>query len=95
MSSFEIIGGKELSGTIVPQGSKNESLQIICATLLTSKKVRLKNIPEIIDVLNLINLLKIIGVKVKKNSANDFTFQANNINKEYFKEPKFKEFGSK
>jgi len=95
MSSFEIIGGKELSGTIAPQGSKNESLQIICATLLTSKKVRLKNIPEIIDVLNLINLLKIIGVKVKKNSANDFTFQANNINKEYFKEPKFKEFGSK
>ena len=69
MSTFEIIGGKELSGVITPQGSKNESLQIICATLLTSEKIYLKNIPEIKDVINLIKLLKILGVSVKKNKA--------------------------
>ncbi len=95
MSTFEIIGGKELSGTITPQGSKNEALQIICATILTSKKIHLKNIPEIIDIINLINLLKILGVNVKKKAVNEFTFEAKNINREYYKDPKFKLFGSK
>jgi len=95
MSTFEIIGGKELSGTIVPQGSKNESLQIICATLLTPEKVHLKNIPEIKDVLNLIKLLKTIGVRIKKIKENEFTFEAKNINKQYYKDPKFKQIGSK
>jgi len=95
MSTFEIIGGKELSGTIVPQGSKNESLQIICATLLTSEKVYLKNIPEIKDVINLIKLLKTLGVKVKKIKENEFLFKADKINKKYFQDPKFKKLGSK
>ena len=95
MSCFEILGGKELSGTIIPQGSKNEALQIICATLLTKEKVYLKNIPEIKDVLNLISLLKILGVRVKKIKKNQFLFEAKKINKQYFKDQKFKELGSK
>ena len=66
MSSFEIIGGKSLSGIITPQGSKNEALQVISACLLTSEKVEIKNVPEITDVLNLIKLLRIIGVKVTR-----------------------------
>ena len=95
MSTFEIIGGKELSGVITPQGSKNESLQIICATLLTSEKIYLKNIPEIKDVINLIKLLKMLGVSVKKIKPNEFLFEAKKINKQYFKDPKFKKLGSK
>lgn len=61
MSSFEITGGKRLSGEIVPQGAKNEALQVICATLLTSEKVTLYNIPVIHDVVRLIDLLKDLG----------------------------------
>ena len=64
MSSFEIIGGKSLSGTITPQGSKNEALQVISACLLTKEKVEIKNVPEISDVLNLIKLLETLGVIV-------------------------------
>ena len=75
MSSFEIIGGKSLSGTITPQGSKNEALQVISACLLTNEKVKLKNVPEITDVLNLIKLLKLLGVKVTREKANNFIFQ--------------------
>ena len=76
MSNFEIIGGKSLSGTITPQGSKNEALQIISACLLTSDKIELKNVPEITDVLNLIKLLKVLGVNVTRKKANHFIFQA-------------------
>ena len=95
MSSFEIIGGKSLSGTITPQGSKNEALQVISACLLTSEKVEIKNVPEITDVLNLIKLLKTIGVKVKKKNTNHFIFQAKNIDKNYFKKENFKKLSSK
>ena len=66
MSSFEIIGGQKLSGNIIPQGSKNEALQVISACLLTTQKIEIKNVPEITDVLNLIQLLKVIGVNVEK-----------------------------
>src|ERR1700722_13679584 len=66
MAVFEITGGKKLKGEIFPQGAKNEALQIICAVLLTSEKVVIKNIPNIIDVNNLISLLKDLGVKVEK-----------------------------
>ena len=66
MSSFKIIGGKSLSGTIIPQGSKNEALQVISACLLTNEKVEIKNVPEISDVLNLIKLMETLGVNVTK-----------------------------
>ncbi len=95
MSNFEIIGGKSLSGTISPQGSKNEALQIISACLLTTEKIELKNVPEITDVLNLIKLLKILGVKVTRKKANNFIFEAKKIDKNYVKKEKFKKLSSK
>ena len=64
MNSFKVEGGVKLSGDITPQGAKNEALQILCATLLTSEKVIIENVPEIIDVLRLIDLLKILGLKI-------------------------------
>ena len=75
MASFIIEGGHLLKGTITPQGAKNEALQVICATLLTDEKVIIRNIPDIRDVNNLIQLLRDIGVKVKKKE-NTFSFQA-------------------
>jgi UDP-N-acetylglucosamine 1-carboxyvinyltransferase len=95
MSNFEIIGGKSLSGTIIPQGSKNEALQIIAACLLTSDKIELKNVPEITDVLNLIKLLKVLGVNVTRKKTNHFIFQAKKIDKNYFKKESFKKLSSK
>ena len=79
MNSFKVEGGVELSGDITPQGAKNEALQILCATLLTSEKVIIENVPEIIDVLRLIDLLKILGVKIEKISKNKYSFEAKNI----------------
>ena len=67
MESFIIEGGHALSGTIIPQGAKNEALQVICATLLTRDAVRIKNVPDILDVNNLIKLLQDIGVKVTRH----------------------------
>lgn len=69
MASFKIEGGHLLSGTITPQGAKNEALQVVCATLLTHEEVTIHNIPDIRDVNNLIQLLKDIGVKVKKTES--------------------------
>lgn len=83
MESFIIEGGHPLQGTIKPQGAKNEALEVICATLLTSEPVRIKNIPRILDVDNLIKLLKDIGVKVKENAPGDFTFQSDELDLEY------------
>lgn len=83
MESFIIEGGHPLEGTITPQGAKNEALQVISATLLTSDPVRITNIPDILDVNNLIRLLQDIGVKVTKHSAHDYTFQADDINLDY------------
>ena len=83
MNSFEIIGGTPLSGEVTPQGAKNEALQILAATLLTSHKVTIHNLPDIIDVRALIELLQDLGVEVEKLSPNDYTFQAKNINLEY------------
>ena len=76
MESFIIEGGHRLKGTITPQGAKNEALEVICAILLTSDPVRIKNIPEILDVRNLMRLLTEIGVKVTHNAENDNTFRA-------------------
>ena len=79
MSSFEIVGGNRLHGEIVPQGAKNEALQVICAVLLTSDKVVIENIPNIRDVNKLIELLKLLGVKVEKLSSDTYQFQADNV----------------
>ncbi|WP_293588257.1 UDP-N-acetylglucosamine 1-carboxyvinyltransferase [Prevotella sp.] len=83
METFIIEGGHTLSGTITPQGAKNEALEVITATLLTDQPVHITNIPDILDVNNLIKLLEEIGVKVTRNSRNDYTFQADDINLEY------------
>lgn len=89
MESFIIEGGHPLKGEIVPQGAKNEALEVICACLLTAEPVRIKNIPDILDVNNLIQLLKDIGVSVKKNARNDFTFQAKELNLDYLSSDEF------
>lgn len=89
MASFIIEGGHRLTGSITPQGAKNEALQVICATLLTSEPVRIKNIPNILDVNNLIQLLRDIDVEVTKNGAGDYTFRAADVNLEYLSSPEF------
>ena len=83
MASFEITGGKKLEGQITPQGAKNEALQVICACLLTQDEVRINNVPQIADVLNLISLLKQMGVKVTQNDSHSYTFQAQSVNLDY------------
>jgi UDP-N-acetylglucosamine 1-carboxyvinyltransferase len=89
MASFEITGGHSLKGELVPQGAKNEALQIISAVLLTSEKVTIGNIPDIRDVNKLIDLLKSIGVKVEKTRPDEYIFQAHDINRDYLATPEF------
>lgn len=93
MASFKIEGGHPLSGVITPQGAKNEALQVICASLLTSDEVIIRHIPDIRDVNNLIRLLQDIGVKVKSSDSQKgtFTFQANQLNLEYLESDEFVE----
>lgn len=90
MASFEIHGGKKLKGEVVPQGAKNEALQILCAVLLTPEKVTISNLPDIIDVNKLINLLQAMGVKIEKVEKGTFTFQAKDIDLDYLKSEDFK-----
>ena len=89
MASFIIEGGHLLQGTITPQGAKNEALEVICATLLTEDEVIIRNIPDIRDVNNLIQLLQDIGVKVRRLSANDYVFQADELNLNYLQSDEF------
>ncbi|MCH5319235.1 MAG: UDP-N-acetylglucosamine 1-carboxyvinyltransferase [Paramuribaculum sp.] len=89
MGTFIIEGGHKLSGAIEPQGAKNEALQVISAVLLTKDKVRIKNIPEILDVQNLIGLLGGMGVKIEKNGKGDYSFCADEINTDYIFSPEF------
>lgn len=89
MESFIIEGGHRLSGTIAPQGAKNEALEVICATLLISEEVIIRNVPDILDVNNLIKLLQDIGVKVKKLAPNEFSFQADEVNLDYLESSDF------
>lgn len=89
MESFIIEGGHRLSGTITPQGAKNEALEVICATLLTTEEVIIYNVPDILDVNNLINLLQDIGVKVKKRAPNEYSFQADEVNLDYLESVDF------
>jgi len=90
MQAFRIKGGKKLKGDVRPQGAKNEALQIICATLLTSDEVVINNIPDIIDINKLISLLKSLGVEVNKLKSNSYSFKANDINLDYLKSDQFK-----
>jgi len=89
MATFVVEGGKPLKGEIIPQGAKNEALQVICAVLLTSKPVTINNIPDIRDVNNLIELLRSMGVKVQQNSVSSYTFQADDINLDYLHTEKY------
>ncbi len=89
MPSFVINGGSLLSGTITPQGAKNEALEVICATLLTGEEVRIGNIPDILDVKRLIQLLAEIGVKVTRHSRHEYSFRADSLNPDYLESGDF------
>jgi UDP-N-acetylglucosamine 1-carboxyvinyltransferase len=89
MASFVIEGGHKLQGEIQPQGAKNEVLQILCATLLTSEEVSVSNIPDILDVNNLIQLLRDMEVKVQKTGLDSYTFQADAVNLEYLRSDEY------
>lgn len=93
MGVFKIEGGVRLKGEVVPQGAKNEALQILCAVLLTSEKVTINNIPDIIDVNKLITLLENLGVKIHRNGSGSITFQANEVNIDYLETDAFKKEG--
>jgi len=89
MASFQIEGGHRLSGSITPQGAKNEALQVICAVLLSPKSITISNIPDILDVNNLISLLADMGVEIKHDSANTYTFKAEHVNMDYLQTEDF------
>ncbi|MBI2722727.1 MAG: UDP-N-acetylglucosamine 1-carboxyvinyltransferase [Bacteroidetes bacterium] len=93
MAIFEVDGGHKLKGEIVPQGAKNEALQILCAVLLTKEKVVISNIPNIVDVIKLIELLADLGVKVEKTDHEEYTFQADDVNVDFLVSPDFKKKG--
>jgi UDP-N-acetylglucosamine 1-carboxyvinyltransferase len=93
MAIFEVTGGKQLKGDIIPQGAKNEALQILCAVLLTPEKVTISNIPDIVDINKLIDLLRDLGVKVEKTGHEEYTFQSDAINVDYLVSAEFKKKG--
>jgi UDP-N-acetylglucosamine 1-carboxyvinyltransferase len=93
MESFVIEGGHKLKGSITPQGAKNEALQILCAVLLTEETITIHNIPDIVDVNKLIQLLKNLGVEIKKQSAGSYSFKAKKIDLNYLKSEQFKTDG--
>lgn len=94
MATFEVTGGTRLKGEIIPQGAKNEALQILCAVLLTPEKVIIGNVPDIVDVNKLIDLLRALGVKVDKSGFEEYTFQADAVNVDYLNSPEFKKKGA-
>lgn len=93
MAIFEVHGGNKLKGDIIPQGAKNEALQVICAILLTKEKVIIGNVPNIVDINKLIELLSELGVKVEKTGHEEYTFQADDVNIDYLVSPEFKKKG--
>jgi len=93
MSSFEITGGKKLKGEFKPQGAKNEVLQILCAVLMTPEKITINNVPDIVDVNKLIDLLRSLNVKVEKLGPEAYSFQADDIDIEYLHSPDFMKKG--
>ena len=90
MATFKVQGGNKLSGEIIPQGAKNEALQILCAVLLTSEEVIIENIPNIRDVNILINLLEDLEVKVSKINPNTYSFQSDEVNIDYLTSDDYK-----
>ena len=95
MASFEIHGGKPLKGELIPQGAKNEALQVLCAPLLTPEKVTISNIPDIIDVNKLIEILIDLGVKVENVGKGSYSFQADQINLDYLSSDDFRDKGGR
>lgn len=95
MNAFEVIGGNKLKGEIIPQGAKNEALQILSAVLLTDEPVSISNIPDILDVNLLIELLEDIGVKVTRTDRHSCTFQADSIDPDYLASDEFRRKGGK
>ncbi|MBX2983027.1 MAG: UDP-N-acetylglucosamine 1-carboxyvinyltransferase [Flavobacteriales bacterium] len=93
MGSFKIEGGHRLGGELIPQGAKNEALQILCAVLLTSEPMTIRNVPDIVDVNKMIDLLRAMGVLVEKLGDGDWRFQAKNVDLEFFLKPEFKQMG--
>lgn len=89
MSTFIVEGGHKLHGKITPQGAKNEALEVLCAVLLTSEKVVIENIPDILDINNLISMLAELGVEVEKLDPHTYSFKAENIDKDYLKSPEY------
>src|SRR3954463_1687372 len=92
-NAFEIIGGKPLKGEIIPQGAKNEALQVVSAVLLTKEKVTISNIPDIKDVNKLIELLGDLGVQVERLNKDTYTFEAKDVNLDFFQSETFKSKG--
>src|SRR4026208_2412678 len=95
MNSFEVQGGKKLKGEIIPQGAKNEALQIISAVLLTPEKITVRNIPDILDVNLLIELLGEMNVKVERSGPGTCIFQADDVNIDYLHSDAYKKKSGK
>ena len=95
MTTFKVTGGHKLKGELHPQGAKNEALQVLCAVLLTSDEILMKNVPDIVDVNILINLLKDLNVEVKKIDSSTYTFKAENVNVEYLSSKEYKKKSSR
>lgn len=93
MAIFEVHGGNKLKGDIIPQGAKNEALQVLCAVLLTKEKVTISNVPNIVDINKLIELLGELGVKIEKKGPEEYVFQADQVNVDYLVSPDFKKKG--
>lgn len=94
MSIFQIEGGHRLKGEVTPQGAKNEALQVLCAVLMTEEEVQINNIPDILDVNKLIDLLKGLGVKIRELEKGTYSFQSDELNLDYLTSERFKEDGS-
>ena len=95
MASFRVTGGNKLSGTIIPQGAKNEAMQVLCAALLTDEPVTITNLPDILDINNLIDLMRGMGVTVDRRSKSEVVLQASSINHDYFDTNDFHERATK
>lgn len=89
MAAFIIEGGHPLSGTITPQGAKNEALEVICASILTADEVKISNVPDILDVQNLMKLMRDMGVKITNTAQNEYVFQADSVNLDYLHSTEF------
>ena len=95
MAIFKVEGGHRLHGSITPQGAKNEALQILCATLLTKERVTVHNVPQILDILHLIELLRKMGVEVEQHASDCYSFCAKEINFDFLRSEEYRRIGTK